>query len=136
MIPTRFELVTPRLGIWCSIRLSYGTLHNSLSFRNIYNKDSSFMVVRYYICAIQIGFKEGSPSTKMVIRVKLCVLSVIKALVPEYRIVSPLYRVRPFHAHHEIQLYHSDHLWLSYQRPRDLQFCAILLHTGSKLQQR
>ena len=30
VIPTRFERVTPRLGIWCSILLSYGTIKPSI----------------------------------------------------------------------------------------------------------
>ena len=30
VIPTRFERVTPRLGIWCSILLSYGTTSPAL----------------------------------------------------------------------------------------------------------
>lgn len=35
VIPARFERATPRLGIWCSILLSYGTTTNLQSFYTI-----------------------------------------------------------------------------------------------------
>ncbi len=31
VIPARFERATPRLGIWCSIQLSYGTTVSDLA---------------------------------------------------------------------------------------------------------
>jgi hypothetical protein len=32
--PTGFEPVTPRLGIWCSIRLSYGRLQSGVFYQS------------------------------------------------------------------------------------------------------